>query len=502
MTPPPVPDPADSAEVAAAQRAQPCAAPTPRPFFLAGAPVHSGAHLAVRDKFTGDPWASVCLAGPAELDAAIAAAVAAEAPLRRCKPFQRQAWLARAAAELEARSATLVAALVAEAGKALRDAHGEVQRLVDTFRIAGEEAVRSYGEVLPLEVTERAAGYRGMWKRVPLGACGFITPFNFPLNLVAHKVAPAIAAGCPFVLKPASTTPVSALLVGEVLAGLGMPHGAFSILPARAADAEVLATDPRLKRLSFTGSDSVGWALKAKAGKKRVTLELGGNAAVIVDADVDVEAVVERLLAGAFHQAGQSCISVQRSLVVEAVYAPVRARLAERARALRAGDPRDPAAFCGPLISAAEAERLAGWIDDAVVRGARVLAGGTRRGAALDPTLLEDVPADSELIVGEAFGPVAVLQRVADFDAGLREANRTRYGLQAGVFTQNLHRALRAWDELEVGGVVINEVPTWRADHMPYGGVKDSGLGREGVRFAIEELTEPRLLVIRDAEGR
>ncbi len=475
---------------------------SPRPLYLAGEPRLTAAQLTVRDKFTGAPWAEVALAGPAELEAAIAAAVAAEVPLARTKPYQRQAWLARAAEAFAARADTLVAALVAEAGKALRDARGEVQRLIDTFRIAGEEAVRSYGEVLPLEVNERAAGYRGMWKRVPIGASGFITPFNFPLNLVAHKVAPAIAAGCPFVLKPASTTPVSALLVGEVLADLGMPAGAFSILPARAADAEVLATDPRLKRLSFTGSDSVGWALKAKAGKKRVTLELGGNAAVIVDADVDVAAVVERLLAGAFHQAGQSCISVQRILVVDAVYDAVRARLVERARELRAGDPRDPASFCGPLISDAEAERLAAWIDDARARGARVLAGGTRRGAALDPTLLEDVPPDSELVVGEAFGPVAVLQRVADFDAALREANRTRYGLQAGVFTQNLHRALRAWDELEVGGVVINEVPTWRADHMPYGGVKDSGLGREGVRFAIEEQTELRLLVIRDADGR
>jgi acyl-CoA reductase-like NAD-dependent aldehyde dehydrogenase len=475
------------------------------PLYLAGVPVHTGRTLRVVDKYTGDTYADVALAGPVELDAAIAAAVAAEGPLRRSKPFQRQAWLAAAARAFEARADELAAVLSAEAGKAERDARGEVQRLVETFRFASEEALRSYGEVLPLDVTRRTAGYRGMWKRVPLGACGFITPFNFPLNLVAHKVAPALAAGCPFVLKPASATPVSALLVGEVLAGLGgpgdgLPPGAFSILPARAADAEVLATDPRLKRLSFTGSDEVGWALKAKAGKKRVTLELGGNAAVIVDAGVDLDDVVERLVVGAFQQAGQSCISVQRILVVAEVHDALRARLAARVGGLTAGDPRDTRHFCGPLVSEADATRIAGWIESARQRGATVLAGGERRGAVLQPTLIEGVPLDHELVVAEVFGPVAVLQRVVDFDAALAEANRSRFGLQAGVFTRDIHRAMRAWDELEVGGVLINEVPSWRVDHMPYGGVKDSGVGREGVRSAIEELTEPRLLVLRDAD--
>jgi len=477
---------------------------SPAPLYLAGVPVLTGRTLRVDDKFTGAPYADVALAGPAEFEAAIAAAVAAEGPLRRTKPYERQAWLATAAREFEARTDELAAVLCAEAGKAERDARGEVGRLVDTFRIAAEEAVRSYGEVLPLEVTPRAAGYRGMWKRVPLGACGFITPFNFPLNLVAHKVAPALAAGCPFVLKPASTTPVSALLVGEVLAGLergghGLPRGAFSILPARGADAEVLATDPRLKRLSFTGSDEVGWALKAKAGKKRVTLELGGNAAVIVDEGVDLDDVVERLVVGAYQQAGQSCISVQRILVVDAVYDALRARLAARVGRMTAGDPRDARNTCGPLISEADAARLTGWIESARQRGASVLAGGARVGAVLQPTLLEGVPPDHELVASEAFGPVAVLQRVADFDAALAAANQSRFGLQAGVFTRDIHRAMRAWDELEVGGVLINEVPAWRVDHMPYGGVKDSGLGREGVRWAIEELSEPRLLVLRDA---
>ncbi len=475
------------------------AAPKRWPYYLAGEAVHAARHLPVHDKYTGAVIAEASLAGPAELDQAIAAAALAAAPMRRSRPFERQGWLTAAAQAFTSRAGELAELLCAEAGKPIRDARAEVQRLVDTFRVAAEEAVRVYGEVLPLDVTPRAAGYRGMWKRVPIGPCGFITPFNFPLNLVAHKVAPAIAAGCPFVLKPASATPLGALVIGEVLAGLGLPRGAFSILPARGADAEALATDPRLARLSFTGSDTVGWALKAKAGKKRVTLELGGNAAVIVDAGVDLDDVVERVLIGAYSQSGQSCVSVQRILAVDAVYDALVERLVARVAALRAGDPSDERTTCGPLIDEAEAVRLEGWIHTARARGATVLAGGGRRGAVLEATLLADVPSDHELVVAEAFGPVAIVQRVRDFDAALAEANRTRFGLQAGVFTRDLHRAMRAWDELEVGGVLVNEVPSWRADHMPYGGVKDSGLGREGVRFAMQELTEPRLLVIRDA---
>jgi acyl-CoA reductase-like NAD-dependent aldehyde dehydrogenase len=470
------------------------------PYYLAGVAVTGPRGLAVHDKYTGRTLAEVSLAGPHELDRAIAAAVAAEPSLRRTPSHLRRQWLATAAARFRARSDELADVLCGEAGKPLRDARGEVGRLVDTFEIAAEEATRGYGEVLPLDVTPRATGYRGMTKRVPLGAVGFITPFNFPLNLVAHKVAPALAVGCPFVLKPASSTPLGALIVGEVLAELDLPKGAFSILPARGADAEVLATDPRLKRLSFTGSDEVGWALKAKAGKKRVTLELGGNAAVIVDEGVDLADVVERIVVGAFYQSGQSCISVQRILAVGDVYEELRSRLTARTMELVAGDPRDEHTFCGPLITEGDAERLAGWIESARHAGAELLCGGGRRGAVLEPTLLADVPREHPLVAEEAFGPVAVLQRVPDFAAALQEANRSRFGLQAGVFTRDLHRALAAWDELEVGGVLVNEVPSWRVDHMPYGGVKDSGLGREGVRYAMEELTELRLLVIRDAD--
>ena len=346
-------------------------------------------------------------------------------------------------------------------------------------------------------MTPRARGYTGQWKRVPIGPCSFISPFNFPLNLAAHKVAPALAVGCPFVLKPASLTPIGALLIGEVLAETDLPKGAFSILPARRDGADLFTTDERLKLLSFTGSPSVGWALKAKAGKKPVVLELGGNAAVIVDQDADLADAVERIIFGAFYQSGQSCIGVQRILVHGAVYDAFRERLVAETRELVMGDPSDEATFIGPVISEKEAERLETWIRNAVAAGGTLLCGGERSGAMLEATLLENVPGDQEIACQEAFGPVAILQRFDDFDDALAMVNDSVFGLQAGVFTRDLYKAQRAWDTLDVGGVVIGDVPSWRVDHMPYGGVKDSGLGREGIRFAMEDMTEIRLMVVR-----
>jgi acyl-CoA reductase-like NAD-dependent aldehyde dehydrogenase len=310
-------------------------------------------------------------------------------------------------------------------------------------------------------------------------------------------VAPAIAAGCPFVLKPASSTPIGALIIGEVLAETELPEGAFSILPVPREQADLFATDERLKLLSFTGSPAVGWALKAKAGRKKVVLELGGNAAAIVDRDADLADATKRLVFGAFYQAGQSCIGVQRILVHEDVYADLRARLVAATAELRMGDPKDPANFIGPMISEGEAARLETWIAAALRAGGRLLVGGKRRGALHEATLLEDVPSDQDVVCKEAFGPVAVLSRFRDFGEALRQVNDSVYGLQAGVFTRDLYKAQQAWNELEVGGVVIGDVPSWRVDHMPYGGVKESGLGREGVRFAIEEMTEIRMLVVR-----
>ncbi|MCK5620466.1 MAG: aldehyde dehydrogenase family protein, partial [Candidatus Krumholzibacteria bacterium] len=374
---------------------------------------------------------------------------------------------------------------------------GEAGRLIDTFRVAAEESVRINGEVLNMEISERARGYEGMWKRVPIGVCSFISPFNFPLNLAAHKVAPALAAGCPFVLKPASLTPVGALIIGETLAETDLPEGAFSILPAKRTGAALFTEDPRIKLLSFTGSPGVGWDLKARAGKAKVVLELGGNAGCIVDEDADVEDAVDRIKVGAFYQSGQSCISVQRILIHEKIYDAVSQKLVAATQTLKMGDPKKEDTFIGPMISEKEAQRLHGWIVDASERGATVLCGGNLEGTMLEATLLENVDKDASLCTEEAFGPVAVLSKFSDFSAALDEINNSVFGLQAGIFTRDIYKAHQAWDKLEVGGVIIGDVPSWRVDHMPYGGVKDSGLGREGIRWAIEDMTEVRLMVIR-----
>jgi acyl-CoA reductase-like NAD-dependent aldehyde dehydrogenase len=472
------------------------------PYYLAGRPEAPNQDLAVTDKYTGEVATRVALADAAAIDAGIAAAVRSQEALRELAPYERQAVLMHCVERFQDRFEELAQALCVEAGKPIRDARGEVTRLVDTFRVAAEEAVRIQGEVLELQISARARGYRGMTRRVPIGPCSFISPFNFPLNLTAHKVAPAIAAGCPFVLKPASRTPVGALLIGEVLAETALPSESFSILPCHRDGADLFTTDERLKLLSFTGSPEVGWALKARAGKKKVVLELGGNAACVVDEDADLEDAVARIVFGAFYQSGQSCVGVQRVLVHERVAEEFRERLVAATRALTSGDPRDEDTFIGPMISVGEAERLEAWIQEAVAAGGRLLCGGGRRGPVLEATLLEGVPRDQKVCAEEAFGPVAVLSTFRDFDEALAEVDDSAFGLQAGIFTRDLHRAQRAWDRLEVGAVIIGDVPSWRVDNMPYGGVKDSGLGREGVRYAIEDMTEPRLLVIRTPPDR
>lgn len=467
------------------------------PYYLANRAEQPNEDLEVIDKYRGTVATRVAMADTRAIDRGIAAAVAAADEMRRLPPFERRNVLQHCVARFTERAEELAQALCIEAGKPIKDSRGEVTRLIDTFRIAAEESVRIDGHVMNLETGERTRGYRGQYKRVPIGPCSFISPFNFPLNLAAHKVAPAIAAGCPFVLKPASLTPIGALMIGQALAETDLPPGAFSILPCRRDGAELFTTDPRLKLLSFTGSPAVGWDLKARAGKKKVVLELGGNAAVIVDADSDLEDAVARIVFGAFYQSGQSCIGVQRILVHADIYEAFRARLVEATEKLVCGDPADERTFIGPMISSKEAQRLSDWIAQAVAAGGKLLCGGNRDGAMLQASLLEDVPADQPLCTEEAFGPVAVLSRFADFTQALAQVNDSVFGLQAGVFTRDLYRALQAWDELDVGGVVIGDVPSWRADNMPYGGVKDSGLGREGVRFAIEDMTEIRNLVIR-----
>jgi acyl-CoA reductase-like NAD-dependent aldehyde dehydrogenase len=467
------------------------------PYYLANRPESPNTDLEVTDKYSGEVAYRVAMADVAAIDRAIGAAADAAAPMRRMAPYERQNVLNHCVTRFQARFDELALSLCIEAGKPIKDARGEVSRLIDTFRIAAEESVRMTGEVMNLEIAPRARGYRGMFTRVPIGPCSFISPFNFPLNLAAHKVAPAIAVGCPFVLKPASRTPIGALIIGEVLAETDLPLGAFSILPARRDGADLFTVDDRLKLLSFTGSPGVGWALKARAGRKKVVLELGGNAACVVDKDADLDDAVERLVFGAFYQSGQSCIGVQRIIAHASIYDALKERLVAATNRLVAGDPKDEATFIGPMISTAEAERLEAWVQAAVAAGGTLLCGGTREGAMLTATLLENVPKDQDVCAQEAFGPVAVLSRFDSFDDALRDVNDSAFGLQAGVFTRDLYHMQQAWDELEVGGVIIGDVPSWRVDNMPYGGVKDSGLGREGVRFAMEDMTEIRNLVIR-----
>ncbi len=467
------------------------------PLYLANVAQTPNQDLVVTDKFTGEIATRVAQADAATIDAGIAACVEATEPMSRMAAYERQAVLAHCVTRFTERSDELAMALCIEAGKPIRDSRGEVSRLIDTFRIAAEESVRMTGEVQPLDISPRARGYQGMWKRVPIGPCSFVSPFNFPLNLAAHKIAPALAVGCPFVMKPASRTPLGAIIIGEVLAETDLPKGAFSILPAHREGADLFTTDPRLKLLSFTGSPDVGWDLKARAGKKKVVLELGGNAAVIVDADADLDDAVERITFGAFYQSGQSCIGVQRIIIHDAIYDELRDRLVAKSKSLIAGDPKNEDTFIGPMIDVKEATRLDNWIQSAASAGATLLCGGKREGAMLQATLLEGVPRTEKLYTEEAFGPVAILSRFTDFDAALDEVNDSKFGLQAGIFTRDLFKMLTAWDRLDVGGVVIGDVPSYRVDNMPYGGVKDSGLGREGVRFAMEDMTEIRNLIIR-----
>ncbi|MBM4303418.1 MAG: aldehyde dehydrogenase family protein [Deltaproteobacteria bacterium] len=467
------------------------------PCYVANRLEQPNRDLEVTNKYTGEVATRVALADAKLIDRAIAAAEQAAPAMAKMPAYARAKVLHHCVRRFEERSEELAHLLCIEAGKPIKDARGEVSRLVDTFRIAAEESVRNTGEVLPLDISPRAKGYLGMWRRVPIGPCSFISPFNFPLNLAAHKIAPALAVGCPFVLKPASRTPLGAILIGEILAETELPPGAFSILPCHRDGADLFTVDERLKFLSFTGSPSVGWDLKAKAGKKKVTLELGGNAACIVDADADLTDALERLIVGAFYQSGQSCISVQRILIHDSIYKDFRDRLVAATKALKAGDPAEESTFIGPMISEGEAKRLEGWIRNAVKAGGKLLCGGNRRGSMLEATLLEDVPDSLEVCVEEAFGPVAVLSRFSDYGKALKTINASKFGLQAGIFTRDLYKAHQAWDELEVGGVVIGDVPSWRVDHMPYGGVKDSGLGREGIRFAMEDMTEIRLMVVR-----
>lgn len=470
------------------------------PLYLANK-AHEGADeaLEVINKYDQQIVAEVARADEELLEQAIAAGVKAIPAMQALKPYQKQRILLDCVAKFNERFDEFTEALIAEGGKPKGAAKAEVKRLIATFQFAADAVTTlSEGEVIPLEVTEAGAGYRGFSKRVPIGLCGFVSPFNFPLNLVAHKIAPAIAAGCPFILKPASYTPIGALLIAEILAETDLPEGAFSILPMSSKVADKLVTDERIKLLSFTGSDKVGWDMKARAGKKKVVLELGGNAAVMIEPDADLETALPRVITGGYSQAGQVCISVQRVLIHKDIYSQVKDKLVALAKEVKAGDPSDADVVIGPMIDKAELERIDQWIKEAVQEGATLLCGGGAEGLVMNATILENVSHESKLYKDEAFGPVMILEAYDDFDKGIELANDSRFGLQVGVYTSSIKKAMQAWDTIEAGGVIINDVPTFRVDNMPYGGVKDSGFGREGVKYAIEDMTEIRLMVVKD----
>jgi len=467
------------------------------PIYLAGHWERSSQPLPVTNPFDGSSVAGTFLASDAHVERAIDAAAGAAPVMRHLPAYERAAILAKVSAILTRRRDEIGRALAGEAGKPIRDALTEVDRAAMTFHVASEEARRIGGEVIPMDLAAHGRGRIAIVRRFPIGPVAAISPFNFPLNLSAHKLAPAVAAGNPIVLKPATKTPLSALFLASALDEAGLPQGALSVLPMSRELGDRLVTDDRFKLLTFTGSSSVGWAMKARAGKKKVILELGGNAGVIIDESADLAWAVKRVVTGGFAYAGQSCISVQRVFVHDRVYDAFAADLAARVRALVVGDPLDPATDVGPMIDTGEVDRIETWVQEAVADGARVLAGGTRISRSVyAPTVLEGVPETAKVCAQEVFAPLVALYRFTDFNEALAALNRSRYGLQAGVFTNDLLRTLVAWEVIEAGGVIVNDVPTWRIDHMPYGGVKDSGVGREGPRYTIEEMTEPRLLVI------
>ena len=465
-------------------------------FFVDGRWVEDGDVVEVKSPFDGAVIGRIFQGRRQHAEAAIAASVKAFGTTRRLPTFERQRVLRRVSEGIAQRKEEFARTLCQEAGKPIKLARSEVDRAIFTFTVAAEESTRIYGEYLPLDWQEFTAGRWGIVRRFPLGPIAGITPFNFPLNLVAHKVAPAIAAGCPMVLKPAPQTPLCSLLLAEVVQQAGWPDGGLNVLPLSNDDASLLVTDDRLKMISFTGSAAVGWQIKKNSGKKKVILELGGNAGVIVHNDADVSYAADRCIAGGFGYAGQTCISVQRILVEQSVYGKFTDQLLTGVKNLKTGDPTEETTDVGPLIRESDAIRATDWVQEAVRGGARLLCGGHRKGSIMEPTVLTGTKQDMKVNCQEIFAPVVSVEPYTDFNDALKQVNHSAYGLQAGIFTRDAKLMFQAYEELEVGGLVAGDVPSFRIDHMPYGGVKDSGLGREGLRYAIEEMTEPKLLVM------
>ncbi len=465
-------------------------------FLLDGEWVKEGEPYDVRAPYDGRFLATVFRPRPQHIERAIEASVRAFEVTRKLPAYERQRILQTVAQSISDRREEFAHTLALEAAKPIKAARAEVERAIFTFSVAAEESARIHGEWLPLDLQASSAGRWAIVRRFPVGPILSITPFNFPLNLVAHKLAPAIAAGCTIVHKPAGQTPLCSLGLAEILEQAGWPAGALNVLPLSGSDAGPLVADDRLKMLTFTGSAEVGWELKKRAGKKRVTLELGGNAGVVIHLDADVDYAAERCAFGGYTYAGQSCISVQRIFVHQSVLDKFLDTFVPRVKKLKMGDPLDEQTDVGPMINEAAARRTEEWLDEAVAAGARVLCGGKRQGALFEPTALTGTRPDQRVNCQELFAPVVTVEPYEDFDDAVKQVNNSTYGLQAGVFTHDARLLFRAYEALEVGGVVAGDVPTYRIDHMPYGGTKDSGLGREGLRYAIEEMTEPKILVV------
>ena len=466
---------------------------------IAGERRESGQTETIRNPFDGETVGEVCLARAADMDDAIEAAVAAFDVMRRLPTHRRAAILERTARLLEARGQEIAELITREGGKPIRFSKGEVRRAQITFTLAAGETRQSIGEVLPLDLEARAEGRLCLYQRVPRGPVAAISPFNFPLNLIAHKLAPAIAVGASVVLKPPPQCPLTAFLLAEILEEAGLPPGALNVVPCSPDVAQRMVEDDRMKVLSFTGSDTVGWKLKALAGKKQVLLELGGNAPCVVDEGTDLDFAMGPIVTGSWANAGQVCIKVQRVLVHSSLYDDFLARFVRATEAVAVGNPMDEETIVGPLIESQHVERVLSWVREAVDGGAVLHCGGEAQGSVVLPTILTGATPEMRVCRDEVFGPVTVVESFDRFSDAVESCNRSRFGLQAGVFTNDVGKALYAFRELEYGGVMINGVPTFRVDNFPYGGSKDSGFGREGVRFAMDEMTEPRVLVMRGA---
>jgi len=458
-------------------------------------PIKGTSVLPVVNPFTEEPFAEVCLAESVEIDKAINLAEEAFKKTRVLPSYQRSRLCAEVASGIQDRSEEFAKIIVQESGKPLIYARTEVARSVSTFEIASQEALRLDGEMLTLDITESAHGKAGLTRRFPIGPIAGISPFNFPLNLVAHKVAPALACGNPIIIKPASSTPLTALLLEKIVQNTQAIEGSLRVLPCTSKNAAPLVEDPRLKMVTFTGSPDVGWGIKKRAGRKKVVLELGGNAGVIVEPDAEIDLAAKKIAFGAFVYSGQVCISVQRVFVHASKHDDFLNSLINETQAFRSGDPLDEKVTMGPMIDLESAERIESWVNEAVAEGAKIQTGGKRVKNYYPPTILTNVNPNLPVACREAFGPILIVNTYTNFNDAIKAVNNTAFGLQAGVFTNNMNKALGAFNQLDVGGVVINDIPTFRVDNMPYGGVKDSGFGREGIKYSLREMTEIKLLV-------